>query len=311
MRCAVRRGYDPQFRNIPLQTAHRALAQRRHARDILLHSGVRYLTRRAESRDLRHSLSPRAHPALLAAAHDERLQLQPRAYVQRADALRGVDLVPADAYHVRAQRFRAEWYLHEALHSVRMQQRLRACALQFARNGGNIRHCAGFVIDHHQRNEYSIITERIDDRLHRYRAARVRLQPRHLKAALLKLVERLAYSVVLDGRADYMLAAPLHILRAGQERPVVALGAAGREIDLCGGAAKRVRDLLATFVQQLLCLASFRVRGARVAVAAQHRVGRGSRRLGAHHRCRGVIKIMFVYSFHLKNFLILYIRSRI
>lgn len=81
--------------NIPLQTAHRALAQRRHARDILLHSGVRYLTRRAESRDLRHSLSPRAHPALLAAAHDERLQLQPRAYVQRADALRGVDLVPA------------------------------------------------------------------------------------------------------------------------------------------------------------------------------------------------------------------------
>ena len=122
----------------------------------------------------------------------------------------GVYLVPAHAYHVRTQTFGCERYFHKSLYRVGVQQRLRACGLQEPGNRGNIRYRAGFVIDQHQRNEYSIRAERILYRPGRYRTGAVGAEIRYLEAAPLQLLHGFAYRVVLHGGGDDMLSAAAH-----------------------------------------------------------------------------------------------------
>ena len=66
------------------------------------------------------------HPALLAAAADQRLQPHPRAaaHVERADALRPVDLVAGDAHQVDPHRLDVERDLADRLRRVGVEERL-------------------------------------------------------------------------------------------------------------------------------------------------------------------------------------------
>lgn len=54
------------------------------------------------------------------------LELKSVFYVQRAHALRGVNFMPAEAYHIRAKAFGRKGQLHKGLYRVRVQQGLGA-----------------------------------------------------------------------------------------------------------------------------------------------------------------------------------------
>ena len=113
--------------------------------------------------------------------------------------------------------------------------------LQHPGDGGNVIDRAGLIVDHHERDEDRVRPQRRAHALERDGAGAVRLQARDLVALFSQKVQRLAHGVVLHGGADDVFPAAAHVPRAGDERPVVALGAAGCEIHLVRLAAERFR----------------------------------------------------------------------
>ena len=111
------------------------------------------LCRRAEGSDLRRGFGAGAHAALLTAAENIRRKLQAAADIERADALRRVDLVTADRDEICAELVCANRNFQESLHCISVQQRLAFGFAERARNGSDVRHGTGFVIHHHERYE--------------------------------------------------------------------------------------------------------------------------------------------------------------
>ena len=199
----------------------------------------------------------------------------------------------AYAYHVRAEGFRGKRQLHEALHGVRVQKRLRLARPEHSGDARDVRHAACLVVDHHQRDENGVLPQRLFNRADGDGAVGLRLKETHLEAALFKLAERFSHRVVLNGGGDYVPALTHHALGAFCYRPIIALGAAGGEKNLVWNAAERVGDLPAGPVQNGLCLAALRVGRAWVTVEPGHDFISNIRRLGADHGRGGVIKIDF------------------
>ena len=115
---------DKRLGNIGAEPVGREGAQPRHLFTIILHAGKGDLGRLAEGGYLRHGLGACTHAALLSAAANEGLDFDPCFDIQCAYALRRVNFVSADAYHVRAELFCGKRHLHEALNGVGVQKRL-------------------------------------------------------------------------------------------------------------------------------------------------------------------------------------------
>ena len=284
--------------NIGAYGAHGECPQRGHCITVILHAGESNLGSLTEGRYLRHSLGAGAHAALLSAAANEGLDFDPCFDIQCAYALRRVDLMAAYAYHVRAELFCGKGHLHKALNGVGMQKSLRAAALEhfcYSRNVGN---AAGLVVYHHKRHKDSILTQSCLYRVRGNRAVLFGGEISHLKAAALKLLKRFSHRIVLNGGGDDVSAASCGAFRASCYCPDVALRAAGGEINLRCRAAERRGYLSARGVEICLCIASLRVRRARVSVAVGHDLIRNIGGLGANAcRCR-IIKIDFRF-FHI------------
>ena len=284
---------EHKLRDFPGKPLHRPLPERLHPGDILRHTGLGDFAGRAEGSNLRHGLGAGTPAGFLAAADDKGLQLHAVFDVQRADAFRGVDLVAADTDHVRAQGFGGKGDLHKALHRVCMYQHSGTGFFYGPGNRRNIRHRAGFVVDQHQRNEYSIITEGGDHGVQADTAFFVGGQAGHFKAPALQLVQRAAHRVVLHGGADDVLSPASHGFRAVYDGPVVAFRAAGGKNQLPRRTAQGGGDLLPGLFQQAVCLSALGVGGAGVAVIFRHG-GKGRlRRLIADLCGGGIVKIVF------------------
>ena len=289
-----RGGVDPgKLRDLRAQPLEHPGFERGHARGILRHARLREMRGGGEGGDLGHGLGPGAASALLRAADDEGPQPQAGADIERADALGGVDLVAADADEVRAERLRREGDFHKGLHRVGVQQRARAALAQHPRDARDIRHAAGLVVDHHQRDERRVLAQRGLHIPDAYRTVLIRLQARDFPALRLQQVEALSHRVVLDERGNNMPARTLRRLGPAEQGPVVALGAAGGKDQLLRGAAQRVRHGGARRGEQLRRLAPLGVGGAGVAVEKRHRLHGRLRRLRADSGGRGVVKIVF------------------
>ena len=111
---------DPQLRNIGLQAADDLFPLTAHPVGVLPELRRGNLAGGGEGGDLRGGFGPGAASVLLTAADDHGLQAQSLADIQGADTLGRVNLVPADADHVDAQRLRRKGNLHEGLNGVRM-----------------------------------------------------------------------------------------------------------------------------------------------------------------------------------------------
>ena len=102
---------------------------------------------------------------------------------------------------------------------------------------------------------------------------------------------------MLDRGADDVPPRAVRRLRPREQRPVVALAAAGGKDDFRRPAAQRAGKLLPRAAEQLRRLAALAVGRAGIAVAFRHRIYRGLGRLGADPGRRGVVKIVF-HSIH-------------
>ena len=100
-----------------------ARAARRGARRAPIRRDRGQLRRRAEADDRRHVLGARAHALLVAAARDDRLQLDALVDDQRAHAFRAVDLVRRDAHRVHVERAEIDFDLAQRLHGVGVHPR--------------------------------------------------------------------------------------------------------------------------------------------------------------------------------------------
>ena len=172
-----------------------------------------------------------------------------------------------------------------------MQQGDAVFHLEHPGDGGNVIDRAGLIVDHHERDEDRVRPQRRAHALERDGAGAVRLQARDLVALFFQKVQRLAHRVVLHGGADDVFPAAAHVPRAGDERPVVALGAAGCEIHLVRLAAERFRDLAARLIHGGLGLAAELVGRARVAKALRHHIYCRLRCLRADTGRCGIVQI--------------------
>ena len=202
-----------------------------------------------------------------------------------------MDLVSGHGDRVRPQRRSAEGHLEEALHRVGVKDRVRADAVRQLRHLLDRHNRAGLVVDHHDADEHRVLPQRALQLLQRDASQRVRLQIRDLKAALFQLFHGIEHRVVLDRRGDRMPAARCHPLRAGKDRPVVGLRAAGGEKHALGLRAQRRRDALPRSLQQPRRRNAQPVDGAGIAPVLGERAQRGLHRRLAGAGRRGVIQI--------------------
>ena len=148
MRCAA--ADDSHTLHLGRQPVDGVRAQLGHGFHRLGHFCTADLCRDAEGGDLRRGFRAGTNAALLPAAVDVGRQLQPAADVERADALRRMDLVTADGDEVRAERFGRKRHLQKALHRVRVQQRNAVFCFQHPGDGGNVVDCTCLIVDHHE-----------------------------------------------------------------------------------------------------------------------------------------------------------------
>ena len=196
--------------------------------------------------------------------------MQPGADVERAYALGRVYLVPGNGHHVRAEALDCEGHLEKALHRVAVEQDLRGRLFKRASKAGDVVHRPGLIVHEHEGDKHRVGPERVQHRLHRHRAARIRRKARDLVAPALQLVERFAHGVVFGHGADDVSAPGGGGPGAGEQGPVVRLGAAGGKGELLRLAAEAEGELPARGVEQLFRFAPARVRGAGVAVLLRH-----------------------------------------
>lgn len=168
------------------------------------------------------------------------------------------------------RRLTVKGTLRKPWHRVAVEQDLRGRLFKRASKAGDVVHRPGLIVHEHEGDKHRVGPERVQHRLHRHRAARIRRKARDLVAPALQLVERFAHGVVFGHGADDVSAPGGGGPGAGEQGPVVRLGAAGGEGELLRLAAEAEGELPACGVEQLFRFAPARVRGAGVAVLLRH-----------------------------------------
>ena len=170
---------------------------------------------------------------------NERLEPCAAANIEDADALGRVQLVPGDAEQMAADGLDVDRNFAGGLDGVGVKRDF-GFGGDFADLLDGLND-AGFVVGHHDADEFRVRLERavnvegIDD------AAGGDGQERDLDAALLRLVGGVQNSVVLDGGGDEVVARA----QDAEDGGVVALGAAGGEDDFGGPAVEERGNLFA------------------------------------------------------------------
>ena len=175
--------------------ARHARNRQQRAAESLLHRlnsppGARRIKLRAggaERRNGRHPLRPGAHRALLRAAEAAPPDRHAPTDIQRAAALERMDLVPANSDEIRPQRRRIDFIFAQRLHRVDVKQRRGAHFTDARRHDLHRRQRAGFVIDHHDRDEDRVRRDGLPQRFGVDRPIRLRLYAHHLEPARFQL----------------------------------------------------------------------------------------------------------------------------
>ena len=138
-----------------------------------------------------------------------------------------------DGDKVRPQGLGGEGDLHKALHRVGVEEGLGVFGLEARGDLSDREDGADLVIDHHDAHNGGIRPDGGENILDGDDAAGVLgADVGHLIALLGHPLAAFQYGVVLDGGGDDVAAQVAVLVRDGLDGPVVALGAAGGEIEL-------------------------------------------------------------------------------
>lgn len=244
-------------------------------RVLFLHGRDRVLHRDAESDDAGDILRAGAAGSLLCAAVDQVRDRDAAADVQRADALRGVELVAAQGEHVDVLRLDVDRHVADSLYRIGVEE--HAVLLADRADFGDRLDRADLVVRVHDRDERGLVGDGGFELLGHDDAVFMHVEVGDGEAFLFQCRAGVQHGVVLEFAGDDVrLALGFQLVRDAFDGPVVAFAAARGEIDLVRVGAEAAGDLLARLLQRLLCGIAERVEARGVAVELlikrQHRV---------------------------------------
>ena len=238
-----------------------------------------------------------ATPPLLFTAMQEARKLHATAHIEEADALRAVQLVTARRHEVDLQFIDIERDMSVCLDGIRMEEDALAgfrCMLLKARTDLCDRlEGADFVVRHHDADEQRVRTNRRHHRIRIDMALMVDRKIGHIEAPLLEIRAGMEDRVMLDLVGDDMTAlhrcftaAPVFLVDCGcsslrlqsfrklftsslacaDQRPVVRLGAAAREVNFRWFRADGGRDGTTTALDRRLRALAIGVDGGSIAI---------------------------------------------
>src|SRR5438876_1056326 len=195
--------------------------------------------------------------------------------VERADALRSIELVGVDRYEVDRDLSHVEGEGADALHRVAVEGH-PAFAADLADRLDRLDR-SDLVVRVHHRDQRGLLVHRFSDRLGVDEAVPIDADHRQTRLAVRRKIPcGIDHRVVLDRGGDEPVAAVLD-LEPAAEREIVGLSASAGEDDLAGMGTDRVCDLLARAVHEGSRCPSLGVDARRIAVRlakhAGHRLG--------------------------------------
>src|SRR6266851_4779956 len=244
-------------------TGEQLVAQGADALALGRHLELRDSERLAHADDLVRRERPRAQAALVAAAVDLRLDAHARlpAHVQRADALRAVDLVRGHGQEIHLQLLQVDGNLAGGLHRVAVKDDAFGPA-DLADLGDRLDH-ADLVVHHHHRHEDGIGAEGRLEFVQIEQAVLLRIEVGRHEALALELAHRVEHRLVLGLHRDDVLALALVEIRRALDGEVVAFGRARSPDDLLGIGVQQRGDVLARLLDRFLRFPAERMRAAR------------------------------------------------
>ena len=147
---------------------------------------VRIACCHAESDTSRHIFRTGTHALLLAAAKQNRADLDTVADIEESDALRRMDLVSADGKQVNSLFFRTDLIFSICLDRIDMEQCLRIFLLDALADRLDRLYCSDLVIDVHHRHQDRVLADSFFQILQRNMSQMIDRKIGHLKAHLLQ-----------------------------------------------------------------------------------------------------------------------------
>ena len=147
---------------------------------------VRLACCHAESDTPRHIFRTGTHALLLAAAKQNRADLDTVADIEESDALRRMDLVSADGKQVNSLFFRTDLIFSICLDRIDMEQCLRIFLLDALADRLDRLYCSDLVIDVHHRHQDRVLADSFFQILQRNMPQMIDRKIGHLKAHLLQ-----------------------------------------------------------------------------------------------------------------------------
>src|SRR6266850_6292249 len=231
-----------------LEAGQQPVAQGPDALALGGHLELRNAERLAHADDLVRRERPRAQAPLVAAAVDLRLDAHARlpAHVQRADALRAVDLVRGHRQEIHFQLLQVDRNLARGLHRVAVEDDAFRAA-NVADLGYRLDH-ADLVVHHHHRHEDGVGAEGRLEFFQVEQPVLLRIEVSRFEPLALELAHRVEHRLVLGLHREDVLAFALVEIRRAFDGEVVAFGRAGSPDDLfrigIGGAGDVLRRFL-------------------------------------------------------------------
>ena len=254
--------------------------------------GQPQLHRLGKAGDLGRGLGAGARAALLSAAGQQGAGVpHPGTDVQRAHALWPADLVTGQAHQVYAPALRVAGDLQKALHRVAVQQGRGTLLPQQGSDVRRGKYAARLVVHQHHRHQGGVLPQGIRHLFGGDIAVPSWLQIGDLIPLLGQQLAGLQNGAVLHGGGDDV-SAPVPVLpQGGLYGPVVALRAAGGEVQALRGAAQRPGDDGPPALHGFFHLHPYGVLGGGIAEVRRQHLVHGVGHGFGHRRGGGVIKI--------------------
>ena len=220
--------------------------------------------RRCHAHDTGDILRTGALAALLGAALDQVRQCQTTTAVQRTHALGAVELVTGEAEHIDVLFSHVDVQMTCHLDSIGMEQ--NAGFLTHSADLGNRQHRADLVVGIHDGDQTGIFPNGVLHLLGGDVVTLGNVQKGHLVAQFFQFLQGMQHSMMLEsGGNDVLFALSCAQSGCGKNCLIVGLAAAGGKINLSGVTAQAIGHGLPRFVQDFLCLLTYRVQAGGVA----------------------------------------------
>ena len=239
----IRGTVEPHVRNARKHLLDKIISQSGVAGVVVVHMCDCAFDRGSHADDAGRIERAGAHAAFLFPAVHEPSHAQPIALIQHADAFGSVKLVRAHRQHVDPHLLDVDCDAADRLHRVGVED--NAVRAGDRADLADRHQRADFVVGGHDRDQNRPIVDRVFQRARIDRAVAVHAEIRDAETFFFQPSARFEHRGMFDCARNDMVALVPQRLRDALDRPVIALGAARRKINLVGRRVNRAGYLFA------------------------------------------------------------------